>query len=315
LGQIIDGKWVKKSIVTSDESGQYDRIPRSFLDTISPDHPKYQPESGRYHLYVSYACPWAHRTLLFRAFKDLQDHISVAVVSPDMLDMGWTFSTQFSGTTGDTLYGKEYLFEIYQKAQSDVTTSCTVPILWDKKTESIVNNESSQIIRIFNQAFDDITGNQLNFYPDHLADEIDQINEEIYHKVNNGVYRAGFAKNQEAYDKAVTELFATLDKLDTHLQKHPYLVGGVLTEADLRLLPTLLRFDAVYFGHFKCNLRQIKEYQGLSQYVSSLFEHPQVQETTFMDHIQRHYYYSHEFLNPQRIVPKGPLDLGFTIGS
>lgn len=311
MGQIINGEWVKKSIVTSDDKGEYDRIPRSFLDTIAKDHPKFQPETNRYHLYISFACPWAHRTLLFRALKGLEKHITVDVVSPDMLDMGWTFESQFPGSTGDSLYGKKYLFEIYQKAQSDVTTSCTVPILWDKKTETIINNESSEIIRIFNSAFNELTGNKDDYYPQAMAKEIDEINEEVYHKINNGVYRSGFAKNQKAYETAVQNLFEALDKIEKRLKGKEYLVGNQLSEADLRLLPTLLRFDAVYYSHFKCSRKKIRDYPELSRYLRQLGALPAVQSTTHIDHIKRHYFYSHEFINPLRIVPVGPDELGF----
>ncbi len=306
MGKLVDGEWVKTSIITSDDKGQYDRLPRTFLDTISKDHERFQPESGRYHLYVSYACPWANRTLIFRELKNLTDHISVDVVDPDMLEYGWSFDASKDGATGDSLYGKKYLHEIYQKADSKVSTSVTVPVLWDKKLETIVNNESSEIIRIFNQSFNDLTGNTDDYYPKNLQSEIDQWNDEIYPAVNNGVYKSGFAKNQEAYEKAVTELFRVLDKLDQHLEGKDYLVGNQLTEADIRLIPSLLRFDVVYFTHFKCNIKRIADYKNLSRYTRNLYENEAIRKTTNFDHIKRHYYYSHEELNPQRIVPLGP---------
>ncbi|MAF91893.1 MAG: glutathione-dependent reductase [Bdellovibrionaceae bacterium] len=302
MGRLIDGKWVKTSIITSDDSGAYDRIPRSFLDKIGSE--KYPAESGRYHLYVSYACPWAHRTLIMRELKGLSEHISLSVVHPDMLEYGWKFDSSFAGATEDHLFNKSHLHEIYTLAQSDVSTSVTVPVLFDKSTNSIVNNESSEIIRIFNTAFNSFTNNKDDYYPEHLQSEINQWNDEIYDKVNNGVYKAGFSKSQKAYDKAVTELFQCLDKLDKHLDTNQYLVGEKLTEADIRLLTSLIRFDDVYAVHFKCSYRKIKDYKNLSAYLQRLFELPAVKKTTFMDHIKRHYYYSHEELNPCRIIAK-----------
>ncbi len=306
MGRLVDGQWVKTSIITSDNKGQYDRLPRTFLDTISAEHKTFQPESGRYHLYVSYACPWANRTLIYRSLKNLEDHISVDVVHPDMLELGWTFDKDKSGANGDSLYGAKLLQEIYQKADPKVSTSVTVPVLWDKKTETIVNNESSQIIRIFNKEFNQLTGNNDDYYPEALQTEIDTWNEEIYHSVNNGVYKSGFARNQKSYEKAVIELFRVLDKIDSHLEGKDYLVGGQLTEADIRLIPTLTRFDLVYFTHFKTNLKRIADYKNLSRYTRNLFELGAIRNTTNFEHIKRHYYYSHESLNPQRIVPIGP---------
>ena len=309
MGKLIDGQWMTGSIIRSDSKGGYDRIPRSFLDYIDVDHPLYQPESGRYHLYVSYACPWAHRTLIYRTLKDLESHISVDVVHPDMLERGWSFDTGFAGATGDTEHHRDFLYQVYQAASPDISTSATVPVLWDRRTGTIVNNESSQIIRIFNSAFNDLTGNDEDYYPEAHRAEIDRWNERIYGTVNNGVYRAGFATTQGAYDEAVTQLFDTLDALEDHLQHRDTLVGSVLTEADLRLIPTLLRFDAVYFGHFKCNVRRIRDYPNLSRYTRQLFAIPAIQRTTHIDHIKRHYYYSHDSINPTRIVPAGPAEL------
>lgn len=309
MGQLVNGKWIKSSVITSDTSGAYDRIPRSFRENISKDHDVYRPESGRYHLYVSYACPWAHRTLILRKLKKLEEHIGVSVVSPDMLEFGWTFDTEFPGATGDELYGLKYLQELYVKADPHVSTSVTVPVLWDKKTQTIVNNESSEIIRIFNTQFNDLTGDTGDFYPATLTREIDEINDFIYPNINNGVYRSGFAKTQEAYDLAVTNLFSALDKIEARLEGEDYLVGGILTEADVRLVTTLLRFDAVYVTHFKCNLRRIKDYKNLSRYTRNLYELDAIKETTRIDHIKRHYYYSHDDLNPHRIVALGPEDI------
>ncbi len=307
MSRLVDGKWIKGSIITSDESGAYDRIPRSFLDGVSKDHQKFQPEKDRYHLYVSYACPWAHRTLIYRKLKGLEDFISFDVVSPDLLENGWTFDTDFEGATGDRVNDLNYLYQIYQKADPEISTSSTVPILWDKKNKTIVNNESSEIIRIFNGAFNHLTNNVKDYYPSELRDQIDVWNEEIYDNVNNGVYKAGFAKTQKAYDEAVSKLFTTLDKIEKHLADHKFLVADKLTEADIRLVPTLLRFDIVYFTHFKCNVRMIKDYPNLSRYLKSLYNIEAIKNTTNFDHIKRHYYYSHDALNPFRIVPKGPI--------
>lgn len=309
MGKLIDGNWVVKSIITSDKIGAYDRLPRTFLDNISYDHPVFQPESGRYHLYVSYACPWATRTLIYRQLKGLEPHIGVSVVHPDMLEDGWKFDASFPAATKDHLYGKTFLREIYQLADPGITTSVTVPILWDKKNETIVNNESSQIIRIFNSAFNDLTGNKDDYYPKAKRAEIDQLNTLIYESVNNGVYKCGFALTQEAYDFAVSELFERLNELDQILSKSKFLVGDRVTEADLRLVPTLLRFDAVYVTHFKCNIKRIIDYKNLHRYMQDLLCMAAIKDTCYMDHIKRHYYYSHEQINPYRIIPKGPIDL------
>jgi putative glutathione S-transferase len=306
MGRLIDEKWHVADVITSDEKGAYARIPRSFLDTVAPDHEKFKPESGRYHLFVSYACPWAHRTLIYRQLKNLEDHISVSVVSPDMLDQGWVFDPSYPGATTEPFYDYDKLYKIYQKADPHINTSVTVPILWDKLNETIVNNESSEIIRIFNTSFNQLTGNEDDYYQLKHREEIDQLNEMIYESVNNGVYRTGFAKTQQAYDEAVNSLFKTLDQLEDHLEGKRFLCGEDLTEADLRLIPTLLRFDIVYFTHFKCNVRRISDYKNLSRYTRDLYEIPGIQKTTNFDHIKRHYYYSHESINPYRIIPKGP---------
>ena len=284
----------------------YTAGPRTFRDFISEDHPVFKPESGRYHLYVSYACPWATRTLIYRELKGLADHITVSVVHPDMLDDGWIFDNSYKDATEDHLHGFKFLREVYQKADPNITTSVTVPVLWDKKTQTIVNNESSEIIRMFNTSFNALTGNNDDFYPEDLRESIDELNELIYHNVNNGVYKSGFAKTQQAYDEAVTSLFGTLDKLESILSENRYLTGDTLTEADLRLIPTLLRFDIVYVTHFKCNIRRIKDYPALSRYTKELYEIPAIKNTANLDHIKRHYYYSHESINPYRIIPRGP---------
>ena len=226
----------------------------------------FSPELNRYHLYVSYACPWAHRTLIMRKLKSLENFISVSVVSPEMMEEGWKFDDKISGSTVDHLYNCKNLSEIYQKADNNISTTVTVPILWDKKNETIVNNESSQIIRIFNSAFNHLTNNNIDFYPKDLRSEIDKINEEIYHNINNGVYKTGFAKNQESYNVAVKNLFESLDKVERILEGRDFLIGNNMTEADIRLLPTLIRFDSVYFIHFKCSIRKLvntKIYQGI----------------------------------------------------
>lgn len=309
MGMLINGKWEVKSVITSDKEGKYDRIPRSFREYISKDHPVFKPESGRYHLYVSYACPWATRALIFRKLKGLEKHISFSVVHPDMLDQGWKFDDSYEGATKDDLFGFDHLKEIYLKAAPDITTSVTVPILWDKKTNTIVNNESSEIIRMFNSSFNDLTKNTEDYYPLVHQDEIDKVNERVYHSINNGVYKTGFAKNQKAYDNAVTELFNALDEMEDRLERKIFLVGEQLTEADIRLIVTLLRFDIVYVTHFKCNIKRIKDYKNLSRYTKNLYEIPAIKESHNFDHIKRHYYYSHKDINPHRIIPKGPEDI------
>ena len=309
MGKLVNGKWVKGTIIKSDKKGSYDRQPRSFRESISRDHITFKPESGRYHLYVSYACPWATRTLIYRKLKGLEEHISVSIVHPDMLDEGWVFDPSYDGATKDHLFGFKFLREVYQKADPQITTSVTVPILWDKKTNTIVNNESSEIIRIFNSEFNELTGNQINFYPKNWAEEIDSLNDEIYHAINNGVYRTGFAVTQEAYDKAVTHLFGILDELEGRLSENRYLLGDEITEADLRLIPTLLRFDIVYVTHFKCNVRRLKDYKNLLRYTKELYEIKGIKESTNFDHIKRHYFYSHNSINPYRIIPEGPSEI------
>ena len=306
MGKLIDGKWEKRSIITSDEKGSYARLPRTFENKISSDDAAYTPDSERYHLYVSYACPWATRALIYRKLKSLEDHISLDVVHPDLLEEGWAFDDSYPGATKESLYGYKFLRQLYQKSDPNVTTSVTVPVLWDKQTETIVNNESSQVIRIFNSAFNELTGNNENYYPDHLQEEIDKLNDWIYNSVNNGVYKCGFAKTQESYDEAVTALFEALDELDQRLAKSKYLIEDILTEADLRLIPTLLRFDVAYVTHFKCNIKRIIDYKHLSRYVNDLMTIPAIKDSTKFDHIKRHYYFSHKEINPYRIVPAGP---------
>ena len=267
-------------------------------------------EAGRFHLYVSYACPWAHRALIFRRLKGLEDLIPVSVVHPHMLDHGWELKDDFPGATGDPLYGKSYLHEIYTRAKPDNSGKVTVPVLWDKQDEMIVNNESAEVIRIFNSAFNEITGNEADFYPEALRGEIDEVNARVYERVNNGVYKCGFAESQDAYDENIKPLFDTLDWLEARLSDgRDFLVGNQLTEADIRLFTTLIRFDPVYFVHFKCNLKMIRQYDALNAYLQRIYEMSEVKPTVNFDHIKQHYYYSHKHINPYRIVPQGPREL------
>ena len=306
MGQLIDGVWVKGSVSSNDQKGSFKRASSVFRNKISSNHSTYLPETNRYHLYVSYACPWAHRTLIFRKLKNLENHISVDYVHPDMLEMGWSFEKNFPGTSGDSLHNKRYVHEIYQLSDKDISTKATVPILWDKKTRTIVNNESSEIIRIMNDAFNDITKNKDDYYPEKFRDQIDSINDTIYENINNGVYRSGFSKTQLSYEEAVEKLFSSLDMINDILEGRNYLVGDILTEADIRLVPTLIRFDCVYYFHFKCNLKKISEYENISRYLRNLFEEDAIKSTTNFEHIKRHYFYSHENINPFRIIPIGP---------
>ena len=306
MGQLIDGVWVKGSVSSNDQKGSFKRASSVFRNKISSNHSTYLPETNRYHLYVSYACPWAHRTLIFRKLKNLESHISVDYVHPDMLEMGWSFEKNFPGTSGDSLHNKRYVHEIYQLSDKDISTKATVPILWDKKTRTIVNNESSEIIRIMNDAFNDITKNKDDYYPEKFRDQIDSINDTIYENINNGVYKSGFSKTQLSYEEAVEKLFSSLDMINDILERRNYLVGDILTEADIRLVPTLIRFDCVYYFHFKCNLKKISEYKNISRYLRNLFEEDAIKSTTNFEHIKRHYFYSHENINPFRIIPIGP---------
>ncbi|MER2494100.1 glutathione S-transferase family protein [Catenovulum sediminis] len=310
MGLLVEGQWQDKWYDTKNNKGQFVRQSSKFRDSISNEEDaKFQPESGRYHLYVSLACPWAHRTLIFRKLKGLESHIGVSVVHPDMLENGWKFA-EFEGSTADKLYGFDFLYQLYQKTNPEITSRVTVPVLWDSKNQTIVNNESAEIIRIFNQQFDCLTDNTLDFYPAALQAEIDEINNFVYHKINNGVYKAGFATSQIAYEDAVTELFKALDVLEVRLAENRYLLGPQITEADWRLFTTLIRFDAVYVGHFKCNLRRIADYPNLLGYLRELYQYPGIASTVNFEHIKRHYYYSHDMINPTRVIPIGPeLDL------
>lgn len=306
MGLIVNGKWVDNWYNTTASKGKFERQESRFRATISnePDS-QYPVEADRYHLYVSLACPWAHRTLIFRQLKQLEGIISVSVVQAKMLENGWEFGEP--GTPyEDNLYQQQYLYELYLKSASDYQGRVTVPVLWDKKTQTIVNNESSDIIRIFNTAFNQLTGNDLDFYPEHLRSDIDQINERIYHTINNGVYRVGFATSQVAYEQAYDELFESLDWLELHLSANRYLMGDTLTEADWRLLTTLLRFDAVYHGHFKCNRNKLNEFHHISNYVRELYQVEGIASTVDIPYTKLHYYGSHRTINPTLVVPKGP---------
>ncbi|MFP4326393.1 MAG: glutathione S-transferase family protein [Paracoccaceae bacterium] len=317
MGMLVNGEWTDKWYDTESTGGAFVRSTAGFRNWITADGAPgpsgeggFPAESGRYHLYVSYACPWAHRTLIFRALKGLEDHIGVSVVHPDMLSDGWTFSTDFPGATGDSLYGLPFARDIYLRADPKISGRVTVPILWDKTRETIVSNESSEIIRMFNSAFDELTGNRDDYWPEELRDAIEPVNARIYDTVNNGVYKSGFATTQQAYDEAVAPLFATLDWLEDRLARTRYLMGDRITEADWRLFTTLARFDKVYHGHFKCNRRRIVDYPNLWGYTRELYQWPGVAETVHFDHIVRHYHYSHDTINPHRIVPIGP-DIDF----
>ncbi len=292
--------------------GEFVRAVSGFRNWVTPDgeagpsgQAGFAAEAGRYHLYVSYACPWAHRTLIYRELKGLQAVISVSVVHPLMPEESWVFG-DYPEATEDHLYQAKFMYEIYRKADPNFNGLVTVPVLWDKQRETIVNNESSDIIRMLNSAFDAYGNADVDFYPQALREEIDAINEPIYNNINNGVYRAGFARNQQAYNLAYTQLFDTMDGLETRLADQRYLVGDRITEADWRLFTTLVRFDAVYYGHFKTNRKRLVDYPNLWAYTRDLYQVPGVAGTVNMDHIKTHYYGSHRWLNPSGIVPEGP---------
>lgn len=311
MGLIQNGQWVDQWYDTDETKGHFKRQESRFRNRlVAPSQAnaetEFVAESGRYHLFVALACPWAHRTLIFRKLKQLEDHITVSVVEPLMLENGWEF-----GEGGDPLTDKKYLYQVYLQAAPDYEGRVTVPVLWDKKTGQIVNNESAEIIRQLNTAFNEITGDTQDFYPENLRGDIDHWNERIYNHVNNGVYKAGFATEQTAYEEAYDALFNELEALEAHLSVNEWLVGASLTEADWRLFTTLVRFDAVYHGHFKCNLRKISEYPALFRYVKRLYQIPGIAETVNMSAIKQHYYGSHKTINPTGVVPKGP-DQNFT---
>jgi len=312
MGLLQDGKWVDQWYDTKSSGGRFVRKAPQFRNWITPDgaagpsgHDGFKAQADRYHLYVSLACPWAHRTMIFRTLKGLEDMISVSTVHWYMADKGWTFQPG-DGVVPDSVNNAEYMYQIYTAALSDYSGRVTVPVLWDKQTKTIVSNESPEIIRMFNSAFDNIGAKAGDYYPQALRAEIDQINERVYESVNNGVYKCGFATTQAAYDESIVPLFDTLDWLDQRLSSQRYLTGNAITEADWRLFTTLIRFDPVYVGHFKCNIRRIADYPNLSGYVRDLYQQPGIAETVNMQHIKDHYYASHESVNPSRIVPAGP---------
>ena len=311
MGKLVEGVWRDVWYDTKSTGGKFVRANSKFRNWITPDGKDapsgkaFKAEAGRYHLYVSYACPWAHRTLIFRKLKGLEDMIGVSVVNHFMGGQGWTFH-EGEGVIPDPIMDAEFLHQLYTAAEPSFSGRVTVPVLWDKKTGTIVCNESSEIIRMFNSAFDHLGATPGDFYPEALRNEIDEVNERVYHTLNNGVYKCGFATTQEAYEEAFAALFDTLDWLEERLSKQRYLAGDQITEADWRLFTTLMRFDAVYVGHFKTNLRRIADYPNLWAYTRELYQVPGVKGTVNMHHIKHHYYGSHESINPTRIVPMGP---------
>jgi putative glutathione S-transferase len=321
MGLLVDGTWqddTGKEFGSRDKDGHFVRTTTTFRNFVTADGSPgptgkggFPAEPGRYHLYVSLACPWAHRTLIFRKLKKLEAAISLSVMAALLSRKGWEFGTE-PGATLDTVNGKSTLAEIYLLADPRYNGRASVPVLWDKKQRTIVSNESSEIIRMLNSAFDAFTDVHTDYYPVELRAEIDRINEVVYPNVNNGVYRAGFATTQAAYEEAARALFATLDQLEQRLSRQRYLLGRRITEADWRLFTTLVRFDAVYYSHFKCNVRRITDYPNLWSYLRDLYQVPGVAETVSLDHIKRHYYGSHRNLNPSGIVPIGPL-IDFTL--
>ncbi|MBO1530790.1 glutathione S-transferase family protein [Psychrobacter sp. F1192] len=317
MGLLVDGKWQDKWYDTEASDGRFQREESGFRNWITADGSAgpsgiggFKAEPNRYHLYVSLACPWAHRTMIYRKLKGLEDMISVSVVHPFMGENGWTFA-EGEGVVADPVLNANYLYEVYTAAKPDYTGRVTVPTLWDKKTNTIVSNESSEIIRMFDSAFDEVGALLGDFTPSALLADIEAMNDLIYPAINNGVYRTGFATTQAAYEEAVVEIFDALDILEQRLEDRRYLTGDTITEADWRLFTTLVRFDAVYVGHFKCNIRRIIDYPNLWGYLRDLYQVPGIAETVDMDHIKEHYYGSHANINPTRIVPVGPY-LDFT---
>lgn len=312
MGLLQEGVWRDQWYDTKSSSGKFVRKQSHFRNWITADGSPgdsgtggFTAEPGRYHLYVSHACPWAHRTMIFRSLKGLEDMISVSVVNWLMGDNGWTFE-EGEGVVADDINNSQYMYQVYTAAQDDYSGRVTVPVLWDKKTNTIVSNESSEIIRMFNTAFDGVGAVKGDYYPQKLCSEIDEVNARIYTTLNNGVYKCGFATTQKAYETAFGELFETLEWLEQRLSKSRYLVGNTITEADWRLFTTLVRFDPVYVGHFKCNLKRIADYPNMSNYLRDLYQQPGIESTVDLIHIKNHYYGSHESINPTRIVPVGP---------
>jgi glutathionyl-hydroquinone reductase len=306
LGMLVEGEW-KTERQQEDEEGRFVRPETSFRDFVTADGSSgFETEEGRYHLYISWACPWAHRTAIMRKLKGLEDVVSLSATHPVMGEEGWVFSDAF-GAIPDFVNGASYLHEIYTEAEPNYTGRVTTPVLWDKNEATIVNNESREIMRILDTEFEDFAEKDVNFYPEDLREEIERTLDGLYEPVNNGVYRAGFAAEQSAYEEAVTDLFDALDRWEGVLGVRRYLCGGRITEADWAFFTTLVRFDPVYYGHFKCNLRRIADYPNLWGYLKDLYQQPGVAETVDLEHIKRHYYVSHESINPTGIVPKGPL--------
>lgn len=313
MGQLIDGVWHDVWYDTKSTGGRFKRSESAFRNWLTADGAAgpsgkagFAAEKDRYHLYVSLACPWAHRTLIVRKLKGLEPFISVSVVNPLMLQNGWTFAEDFTDATGDTLYHHEFLYQLYLRADPHYTGRVTVPVLWDKKNQTIVSNESAEIIRMFNTAFDALGARSGNFYPDALKSEIDELNGWIYDTVNNGVYKAGFATSQEAYDEAVEKVFISLARLEQILGQHRYLTGPQLTEADIRLWTTLVRFDPVYVTHFKCDKYRISDFPNLYGFLRDIYQLPGIRETVSFPHIRTHYYCSHKTINPTGIISIGP---------
>jgi len=301
---MVEGEWrTEAEMIDHGEDGEFEREETSFRDWVGEDVPA---ESGRYHLYVSYACPWAHRTLLVRALKGLEDAVSVSVVDPVRYDQGWEFDPEKPGATPDHLFGHDYLRDVYTEADPAYSGRVTVPVLFDTEAGTIVNNESEEIMRMFDGAFDEYATREVDLYPEGYRDEVDYHIEEIYTPINNGVYRAGFADTQSAYETAVDDLFSALARYDDLLADRRYLAGDRLTLADVAMFTTLYRFDEVYHTHFKCNRRQVAEYDNLWPYLRELYQLPDVADTCEMDHVKNHYYRSHGQLNPKRLVATGP---------
>jgi putative glutathione S-transferase len=313
MGLLVDGKWHDRWYETKTSGGRFERSKSQFRNWVTADGSAgptgasgFKAEAGRYHLYVSLACPWAHRTMIVRRLKGLEEMIGLSIVNAYMGHEGWTFEPG-PGVIADTVNGRQRLHEIYTLADPGYSGRVTVPVLWDKKTQTIVNNESAEIVRMFNSAFDGLGAKPMDLYPEPLRAEIDALNAFIYPNVNNGVYRAGFATSQQAYDEAVTDVFAALDELEKRLATRRYLNGAQITEADWRLFTTLVRFDPVYHGHFKCNLRRLRDYENLWGYVRDLYQQPGIAETVDIDYIKDHYYGSQTAVNPTGIVPAGPV--------
>lgn len=318
MGLLVNGGWHDQWYDTESTGGHFVRQESQFRHWITKDGQPgptgdggFKAEPGRYHLYISYACPWASRVLMMRTLKGLEDMISISIVHPHMLEHGWTFH-DYPGVIKDPVINADYMYEIYTHVDSNYSGRVTVPVLYDLKQDTIVNNESSDIIRMLTRAFDDLGAKEGDYYPEELRSEIDKMNDFVYPNINNGVYKTGFATEQSVYEEEVHHVFDALDKLEAHLEHHNYLVNNQFTEADIRLFTTLVRFDKVYFGHFKCNIRQLVNYPNLWEYTRRIYHIPGIKETVNFDHIQQHYYYSHKTINPNGIVPVGP-DLDFSL--